>query len=202
MKNNPWTMATSVMHRSARLVKRPAAAVMASDCNVSREQLPVERLDVVDEALEPVSREHGRPSPLAHRASSRVIAEQRLDGVRQPRRIVVRRNEAYRLAGRRRGLEDVADAAHVGGDARHGGGEALDERNRRALVAGGEQEDVGGAVHDIEVPTPAEKTHAICEAETAGGLLERGAQFAVAGDQEDRVGVEASDEPRGLEEEA
>ena len=77
-------------------------------------------------------------------------------------------------------------AADVGADAGHAGGEAFDQRDRRAFVARRQQEHVGGAVDGRKVAAPAEKPHAVGDAERARRCFELAAQLAVAGDQEQR----------------
>src|SRR5580765_9049124 len=87
MKNSPCTIATSVMQTSAR------RTVIAGDCSVSREQSPIERLDVGDQAVDAVASQRGRSSALAHGSPLFRIAEQGVDRARQAGGIVERRHE-------------------------------------------------------------------------------------------------------------
>src|SRR4051812_8867147 len=61
MKKRPCTIATSTISTSAR------RAVIAGDCSVSSGQLAVERVDVADETIEAVTRDHRCASSITHR---------------------------------------------------------------------------------------------------------------------------------------
>ena len=81
-----------------------------------------------------------RPA-LAHPAAPRSRSASSVSDVIGERAGVAERRQQPDVVA----VDDVAHAADVGADAGHAGGQAFDQRDRRAFVARGQQEDVGGA---------------------------------------------------------
>src|ERR1043166_2527003 len=187
MNSSAWTMATTHTIHSER---------RAGIVEILVQQFAIQRLDVVDQTIEAVAKRHRLPSGVADPAARRGIGEQGDDMIGKRAGVAERREQADRVA-----VDDISDAADVGADAWHGGGEAFDECHWRAFVARCEQEDVARGVERVEVSTPAEEAHAIADAAGAGLRLERVAEFAVAGDHEDGARDAFGDQLRRLEEE-
>src|SRR6185295_7442731 len=114
--NTPCATATSTMSASAR------RTVIAADCSVSSGELAVEPLDVADQTIEAVTRDHRRAPSFAHRLSRGRVGEQTRDRRRQSGRIVEGRERAGGL------VDHVANAADVGRDTWNSGGQAFDQR--------------------------------------------------------------------------
>src|SRR5262249_23284304 len=164
---------------NARIAAALAPVVLASTSGV---QLPVESFHLIEQTLDRVARLDAGAAGSADRAPAVGIVEQRDDGVGERARIARRCEQAEGAAG-----DDGADAADVGARARHGGGEALDQRDRRPFVARRQQEDIDGAVDLREIAAPAEKPRAVENARRAREPFELGAQLAVSDDQKHRL---------------
>src|SRR6185295_15055240 len=125
---------------------------IARDCTVSLAQLAIQRGDVVDQAIDPEAAAHGGGPGGGGGALPRRALEP-LDDPFAERLDIVGRCE--RAVGRV--ADHVAHAADVGGHGRSARRQALDNRHRRAFVARGQQEHVGGRVDRRQVAPPAEK---------------------------------------------
>src|SRR5690349_11082069 len=108
MKKRPCSAASRQTSRSDR---RP---IMRGDCTVSREQLPIERLDIVDEALEAEARDDRSASVRAHRAAPPGITKKDEDVIRKRGGVA-----GWREQTDRRGVDHIVHAADIGADAWH-----------------------------------------------------------------------------------
>src|SRR5581483_2113404 len=149
------------------------------------EHLGVEGADVVDQAIAAELRAHTFTSVAAHGGALVGVVEQAGDAVGEGG-AVAGRYEVAALAV----LDDEGHAADVGGDDRSLGGEGFDERDRRALVAAREHDDVevGHDLGDVVTVAPAGEVGALGDAAGSGLGFEGGAFVAVADDHEVGVG--------------
>src|SRR5262252_2560361 len=169
---------------------------IARDCTASLAQLVIQRCDVVEQPIDGEPRAHRDAGGGTSRALPFRILEPLDDAIAQSVDIVERRQRAEG------GLADhVANPADVGRHRRRSRREALDDCDRRPLVARRQQEHVGGGVHRGEVTPPAEKPHPRCDAELVRKLLEIGAKLAVSGNEKHGVGALPSHAPGDLQEE-
>ena len=148
------------------------------------EQAPVEGVDVVESRVDRVA--------LAGRRRCRGVRKRDREARRRREPLERRRDRADVSGGNEQaGLavaNDVPDAADVGATPRRAGRQRLDQRHRRALVRGGERDDVRRAVDRRNVLLHAEEVRTVGDTELAGEPLELDAQRAIPGERE--VGVD------------
>src|SRR5712671_5488946 len=116
MKNSACSAATR--HTTDRERRTVIAEILV-------QQLAVQAADVVDESIEAVACENREASRVAHPPSEGAIGEQRRHAFGERGGGAERREEADAIA-----VDDVANAADLGADARDAGGEALNQRDR------------------------------------------------------------------------
>jgi len=183
------------MHLTPEGNERAAEALVVPILDVlSAQQVAIQPVDVVDEAVETVAVHRGCASAFAHRAPLHGIVEQGRDGACE--RVDVAEPGKDPGVG---ATDHVADAAHIRAHGGHGRRQTLDESDRRAFVARREQEDVGRAVDHRQIAAPPEKSRALAEAAIARGRFERSTQLAIAGNQEERAGMAIEHAVRGFQ---
>src|SRR5438477_11331817 len=94
MRPPPLARETRELRRDVAEAQRAKAGqqpATVQDCSVSGTQLPVERVDVADETIDLVARDHRLPAALPHAAALLAIAEQRDDRGGKRARIAERR---------------------------------------------------------------------------------------------------------------
>src|SRR5712691_7448094 len=145
----------------------------------ARQQLPVERVDVVDEPPRGMVGEHVGLS-LPHSRAEGVAPAQRVDASGRERGGIPRRNEkaAPPVA------EQIGRAADARRHHRTPRGQGLDERHRGPFVARAVHDHVQVAVHGRHVAAPAVEEHALLQAQPGALGLERPPLLAVTDHRE------------------
>src|SRR5712691_9438272 len=174
---------TSAAHRAVVDVMTSTArrtwSIRPSGRRRARQQLPVERVHVVDE---PPRRMAGQRVGLAlpHSREEGAAPAQRIDDSGRERGGIARRNEkaAPPVA------EQIGRAADARRHHRTPRGQRLDERHRGAFVAGAVHDHVQVAVHGRHVAAPAVEEHALLQAQPGALGLERPPLLAVTDHRE------------------
>src|SRR5712692_4408850 len=150
IKKSPCNAANSATNASER------PNIIARDCTRSREELAIERLDVVDKTIETEASHNRFAASGAHRAASCWIGEQGQNGVGEADRVTERSHQAD-VAAR----DDISNAADLCAHARHAGRETFDQGDGGAFVPRCQQENISRAVNGSQIAAPPKKSHAV-----------------------------------------